>query len=222
MPVYRINNKTVLFVHIPKCAGTSIESMLRAHPDCQGHAMYEMGRDNLMIVVGNCSPQHYHAEILMQTINLSNIDICFSIVRDPVQRLLSEHSMQIVKFPGTTTNFSQWYVEMQEKRVLNPFCFDNHLRPSKEFLLQDAFLYDLHIGMDKIWRDICTRVDIDPSLSAIQHIRPCDGPLQDSIQINETTLNLIAQDYSDDCAIHATLQQHWKQGFQWQDLQSML
>jgi hypothetical protein len=218
MPVYRINGKAVLFIHIPKCAGTSIESMLLAHPDCAGQGMYEMGKDNLMLKVGRCSPQHYHAEMLNHVLDLSSIDLCFTILRFPLRRLLSEHSMQIVKYPGTKENFDTWYLEMKEQRSRNPFCFDNHLRPAKEFLLPQAYLYNLEIGLETIWHDICERIGITPSLSALLHTRPCNGPLQDDCEVHNDTLSLVKRDYCDDFTIHSTLEREWKPGFQSQHL----
>lgn len=218
MPIYRINNQIVLFIHIPKCAGTSIETMLLAHPDCEGQGMYEMGKGNLMLAAGLCSPQHYHADMLQSVLNLARIDFCFAVCRQPLQRLLSEHSMQISKFPDTTIDFERWYLEMRELRSRDPFCFDNHLRPISEFLLPQAHLYSLNMGLKAIWFDLCEQLGIDASLSRILHTRPCDGPMQNSYPLSSDLLLKIRRDYADDFAIAAAVDQEWRKGFQCQHL----
>jgi hypothetical protein len=218
MPIYRIKSQIILFIHVPKCAGTSIESMLLAQPDCEGQGMYEMGKGNLMLAAGLCSPQHYHAEMLRHVLNFANIDFCFAICRHPLQRLLSEHSMQMAKYPGTSSDFCGWYSEMRERRSQDPFCFDNHLRPMKEFLLPRTYLYGLELGLEVIWSDVCHQIGIDSALSKMVHARPCDGPLQNSLPLPIDTLFQITRDYADDFAIHAALDGEWRPGFQCQQL----
>ena len=109
MPVYRLNGASLLFVHVPKCGGTSLEGMLTAHPAMEQAALYEIGRDNLVLQVSHCSPQHWHGELLQQLLRLETFTLSFTVIRDPLERLLSEFSMQRGKLPETTTDFGSWY-----------------------------------------------------------------------------------------------------------------
>lgn len=57
MPIYIKDNLEILFIHIPKCAGTSIEKVLRASTSFE----YLFSKNKIDRI---CTPQHFHADIL--------------------------------------------------------------------------------------------------------------------------------------------------------------
>jgi len=211
MPIYRIHTALVLFVHIPKCGGTSLETMLRAHPAFEGEVLYEMGPDNLFLAAGRCSPQHWHAPILRELLHLQRFDLIFTLVRDPVARLLSEHSMRCGRDPSAERNFSRWYAACRAAVERNPFHLDNHLRPAHEFLLKRAHIYNFNSGLAAIWNDLCAKIGIDPALSAPQHIRPCNGPRTTAEALPPHLLKRIRRDYGTDQALQEVLDRHWQE-----------
>ena len=211
MPVYRINSALVLFVHIPKCGGTSLEAMIRAHPAFEAEVMYEMGPENLFLAVGRCSPQHWHGQLLRKLLRLDRFDLIFTVMRDPLGRIVSEHAMRCGRDPATNPDISRWYDAARQCFQEDPFYLDNHLRPAKAFLLRRARIYTLTAGLEEVWRDLCGLLGIDPALSPVQHIRPCEGPRQQAADLPLDLQQRILEDYADDVAIQAVLDARWQQ-----------
>ncbi len=186
--------------------------MLEAHPRYSARAMYEMGPDNLTLAVGRCSPQHLHADLLRRLLKLESFDLIFTVIRDPLGRMLSEFSMQRAKYPQTEPHFQHWYDRIQHQRELNPFVADNHLRPSCEFLLEESLVYSYSTGLGPIWADISQRLGMDPGASPLLHVRPCDGPRQDPSDIPGDLKQRILQDYGADWSIQLQLDARVDQG----------
>ena len=212
MPIYRLNGASLLFVHVPKCGGTSLEGMLNAHPALEQAALYEMGRDNLVLQVSRCSPQHWHGPLLQQLLRLETFALSFTVIRDPVERLLSEFSMQRGKVLETTTDFGIWYQQMQRERRVNPFHADNHLRPAREFLLPQAVVYNFNAGLERIWADLCGRLAIDAASCPLQHIRPCEGPRLSADAVTHEQRSWIERDYGPDVVLQQQLDQRLAKG----------
>lgn len=177
-----VKNKTGEFgwySHIPKCAGSSIIDSFVYHnwmihfnttkqigdrQDFAPAAKLYLRDYNGLSESSNpkefpstnypCSHQHWHLEIVKYYCDLSHCKYKFAIVRDPVERLISEfrfrkgaycpmnstrtwedydlgiHGNSEVK----TTNFSYWLRRSYETSILNPYIWDNHFRPQCEFV----------------------------------------------------------------------------------------
>jgi hypothetical protein len=212
MPIYRVNGAAVLFVHVPKCGGTSLEQMLQDHPAVQAEALYEIGRDNLVLQVSRCSPQHWHGVLLHQLLRLEQFSFSFTVIRDPLSRLLSELSMQRGRGQRTSEDFGRWYQQMQRERQANPFHADNHLRPAWEFLLPQSVVYNFQAGLERIWVDLCGRLAIDPAASPVKHVRPCNGPQLPIGAVTPEQRAWIARDYGVDWVLQRQLDQRLAEG----------
>ena len=76
MPIVRINGRTVLFIHVPKTGGTTIENWL-------------MGKGEVSFLASNkpptfgCSPQHFTFADFLYLFGRRSWDYAFTIVRDP-------------------------------------------------------------------------------------------------------------------------------------------
>jgi|694.fasta_scaffold36191_4 hypothetical protein len=197
MPIFRVADKLVLFIHIPKAAGTSVETMLGMHPQCSSIHCLEIGPDNAFNAAAVCSPQHFHAEILARLFNLTRFDFIFTIIRDPLCRLLSEHTMRIQRNDIDNQPFDSWYSAVREKRLENPYMYDNHLRPAAEFIMDSCHVYDLSDGLSNIWRSVSSMIGIDSSEVEVQRIKPCGGTNASATSVSTETKRLIAIDY--DC-----------------------
>ena len=91
MPVAEFNNKTLAFVHIPKC-GSSIESSLNLHPSDQtdeGIILRCLSGTNAK---GKQLQHLIFSEIIteLESRGIQNFK-SFSIVRHPFSRILSEY-----------------------------------------------------------------------------------------------------------------------------------
>ena len=77
MPIYTAPDKDlkILFVHIPKCGGGSVELFLRSNGFSQ--SLYSI--DHQILSTYKCSPQHWHAELLSKVLDIEKFDYVFAI-----------------------------------------------------------------------------------------------------------------------------------------------
>ena len=128
MALYRFNDKLVLFVHIPKTGGTSTMRLLAS---IGGMEAFRQPVPNPDLP---CTPQHFHAAILRDLIPPGFVDLAFTIVRNPFDRLASEYRMRIQE-PQHDLSFDEWVLRTLRRYRRNPFINDNHVRPQHEFLM---------------------------------------------------------------------------------------
>ena len=118
----------MLFVHIPKTGGTSVGRLVK----------HLGGKEALRRSVANpdlpCTPQHFHASILPDIVPLDFVDLAFTVVRNPYERLASEYRMRVQQ-PGRDLPFDEFVRRMFQRFERNPFIGDNHIRPQSHFLL---------------------------------------------------------------------------------------
>ena len=173
MPAYRINNKNVLFIHVPKTGGTTVESFLETHGKMslhnQGAKLLKPFSDSFLI---RALPlQHFHAELLVAMFAADFFDYTFMIVRDPLQRMKSEyrHSRALGRL-DTRLNFEHWVRLMFGLTAFAPTLRNNHFRPQSQFKCFNAEVFKLEDGMEHILGSVCIRLGI-PAPGKIPHER---------------------------------------------------
>lgn len=144
--IFTIKDKRILHIHIPKCAGTSIEWALNSldesgHPvDLNNHDRGVKAR--LWGQVGDQQLQHLTPrEIEARGIPLSSFDYVFTVIRKPFDRIMSELNWQACI---NRENRVDVMLDQLEADRPNKFCHD---RLQYEYL--DGLSEDL--GHD-IWR----------------------------------------------------------------------
>lgn len=148
MPIYYNKNKTLLFIHIPKCAGTTIEQILRSKSELE--LLHNTGGG-----VGlDCNPQHFHREPLESLIRNVNEVQSFTVVRNPLLRIISEYTFSKARFENNRKN-KYFSVDVAINNYINsfwkkPYFSDNHIRPQIEFLLENTDIFRLEDGIDNI------------------------------------------------------------------------
>lgn len=148
MPVFSRDNQRILFVHIPKTGGSSIETYFAS---C-GWGVDYIDRSNPDLFESpnfyrRVSPQHMHARLLSETFELSRFDLIFTILRDPLERFRSEFAYRnpgIAHSEVSEKHVEDWWFSQKFELTRNPSHLDNHLRSQKEFLLPNMkiFLFD--------------------------------------------------------------------------------
>jgi len=133
MPLFSKDNKTILFIHIPKCAGTTIERAFEdagwdieflVEPARKGHRDWSP-----------CNPQHWHYNDLLKNIHSKyDIDYEFTVVRNPFQRLLSELHWRGTATSDLTQAMNTMGLRYLEYYVNNNYAMDNHIRPQQQFI----------------------------------------------------------------------------------------
>ena len=171
MPIFTREQRSVLFVHVPKTGGTSLERLLMgAGWDVGFRATPKTHPDQIRL--HRVSPQHYHAALLEQTLRLDRFDAAFLVTREPLARFRSEYAMRNKRKDGAG---SADHVEEWTRRILgrvrrDPCVLDNHIRPQHEFLLPSARVFRLEDGMDAIVAALNDEWDLGLSTDIPQHL----------------------------------------------------
>lgn len=148
MPIFRINGKNILFMHVPKAGGTSIERWLSTYSEINFH----LPRKSPQFP---CVPQHFHAEVIRTLFSDAFFDYRFLIVRNPYQRLLSEYNYRmghrrrrerILPPPG----FARWLRRVLRQYRADPYVFSNHIRPQTDFMMAGAEFFRLESDLPEL------------------------------------------------------------------------
>ena len=141
MPYFK--NENILFIHIPKTGGTSIDSyFLKKHNE-------DVGIDKLIhqfIKYKNVAYQHLQLQVIYNqrdefNIDFNNIQI-MTIVRNPYHRIMSELAfLQLVK---DDTSQEITYKHIQNFIIQHNYGIlrDNHIRPQYEMLTLNGKIPD--------------------------------------------------------------------------------
>ena len=132
MPVFVKRNASVLFIHIPKCGGSSFE---RLSANAGWKELFSVRGVHASRLKGfKCSPQHFHGELLEQTCDIDRFDAVLALVRHPYFRLKSEFYWQRAQGMSQLAPRA-WWENTQNQHRDNPYVFDNHIRPQSDFLV---------------------------------------------------------------------------------------
>lgn len=204
MPIFTRDDRAVLFVHVPKTGGTTIERLLM-------RAGWEVGfratpkTHPAQIRLHRVSPQHYHATLLEQTVRLERFESVFLVTRDPLARFRSEYAMRNKRHPeaGSAAHVEEWTRTMLRRLGRNPCALDNHLRPQHEFLLPQARVFRLEDGMDSIVATLNSDLDLGLSTEIPRHLESGTGGRLSSrdVEVNDFVESrvraLYARDYEE-------------------------
>lgn len=149
MPIVRISGRLVYFAHVPKCAGTAIETYLET---AFGPLAF---RDTRFTSVParkrwtRSSPQHVAAGDLGRLFPADFFDHCFAVVRSPASRLVSAFRFQrdIEDTVPAKMAFGDWLETVHAGRRRKPWQFDNHTRPMTEIVPEGARVFRLEEGL---------------------------------------------------------------------------
>tara|TARA_Y100000992_G_C21267915_1_gene494999 strand:+ start:1098 stop:1736 length:639 start_codon:yes stop_codon:yes gene_type:complete len=152
MPYYR--EKNILFVHIPKTAGSNIEKQLekitKGELKIKGKpTIYSSKRHKLLDYPYNLvSPQHQFYSTLYLYRNKLNINFdglkIFSVVRNPYDRIISDlYWCKLI----TKSSTSKEVYKVIKNNYLNRIDLDNHNVPQYKFLTDknDKLIQDIKI-----------------------------------------------------------------------------
>ena len=136
MPYYKAIN--LLFIHIPKTGGTSVEYYLKQRHD---QTLYSTGVDNHILFEKfkiNTSLQHLTYKNICKYKNILDVDLnkdlkIITIVRNPYDRIISDLFFLNLIEENTT---SDSVYKIIKKYIYND-CHDNHNIPQYEFLIDE-------------------------------------------------------------------------------------
>jgi hypothetical protein len=198
--VFIQDERYVLFPHVPKTGGTSVERLFHR----SGWRMHlrdsKVGKGSLHYV-RRCSPQHLHAAVLRELVDLSRVDLCFMVVRDPIARFRSEYAMR-QKDPTRTDSASvdAWAERVFARYQQNPYALDNHVRPQHEFLLPDTEVFRLEEGLDTMMATLNERFDLGVPTEVGHRLKSTDlhGMSSRDVQISPDLEARLREVYAED------------------------
>lgn len=128
MPLFTKDSRSIVFVHIPKTAGTSVESHFRAN----GWSMsfWSYARDEGRVA----SDQHLLYSELAARIPGMDEMYSFAIVRHPIKRLISEWRWQRWHQKRFKDTLSEFVRRVADSLATDKVYWDNHWRPQSDFL----------------------------------------------------------------------------------------
>lgn len=205
MPLALVPGRAIYFAHVPRTAGSNVESYLVA----RFGALAMLDRDWMRAWTRGgwrsdgliSSPQHLTAADAARLLPPGDI-YTFAIVRDPVARAVSEFRFQsrrgFRRRRLTQLGFSTWLRIVLAAARRDPRIFDNHLRPQSDMVPADAEVFRHELGFD----DLVARLDEIAGASAPGLRIGSDEPLTTVGPVAPTRddLRLIARFYAADFA----------------------
>jgi len=177
VPVIRISGKQVMFIHVPKTGGSSIEARLAEIGPVQFGA--RNARNGFP-----CSPQHFHGTLLAR----------FMVVRHPVRRMVSQYRYEAGKRQQPLPPFADWLRETLLARRDNPYLRDNHMRPQHEFEAFGAEVFRFEDGLDAPL--VAFGRAVGANVEGVRHWRKRSAPT--SVEPSEADVRLIRRAYAED------------------------
>jgi hypothetical protein len=174
MPVFTKLGARLLFIHIPKTGGSSVEEFFLGRGwDVSYLDTSSMEDQKDMNYVRKFSPQHQHAKIILERFRIERFDHIFSVVRNPMNRVKSEYFWRNPNIDGSTPNdsdFDAWLKSVESAYRKNFWAMDNHIRPQVDFLFPGVEVIRMESGFSRII-EIESQFSGLPSNSAQEAVR---------------------------------------------------
>lgn len=209
MPIYRNGAKILLFVHIPKTGGSTIENTLKAEGVPQAlHSRVRLGKNTV-------TPQHMHREVIERWIPKAFYDAAFCVVRNPYARILSEYKWQKQVRKANVPDFNTWVNNQFKNYQENEYVGDNHIRPQADFVWDGLKIFRLEGGLEKPLKFAMLNLDLDPNRISVDAMRSDGKTKHIKLDITAQTLQNIQKFYRSDFeAFGYNPEQNIKRNFQ--------
>ena len=155
MPLIKLREKALFFIHIPKTGGTTIERNLFRNG-------FEIKFFNPEKIKNDVTPQHYHIQFLEERLPDYVNYLPFTILRNPWQRTLSSlYNITFLKIDKKGNFFRASSIDEDLYKILiffkkqnnNYSVLDNHFRPQHFFVSEKIKLYDFN-QMEKVHKKL--------------------------------------------------------------------
>lgn len=144
MPIISAENDLVLFVHIPKTGGTTIEKVFG------GNVLHSVSIMESSLTVNAQHLDKFDIDML----GLRKLaPRSFTVVRNPYDRIESEY-FHFHRDRKTRLSFRAFLVYVRFRKNLNPWVFDNHIRPQSDFVFESTKIYYFERGFSEITKSI--------------------------------------------------------------------
>jgi hypothetical protein len=183
LPFVSHAGRNVLFVHIPRTGGTTVEHWLRSLGDLRLFA-------GSIPAFTKVTPQHLRANDIDELMGEDFFDYAFAIVRNPFDRLASEYrarrSLALEGFWRTAPRFPGWLESSLEALRNNPFHLDNHLRPQWDFVSRRVKVFHYEMGLPAILAQVAAEIGAPPPADLPRKLATQAMPGDVSFDVAET------------------------------------
>ncbi len=202
MPIYMKGGKSVLFIHIPKTAGTAVDHAFLS-AGWQVSFQEGGGQPGSIFRHLRCSFQHFHAALLREMMLLSSFDAIFTVMREPMARLRSEYRWRRAQSEQPLPQFDVWVNRMLDAYQRNSFVMDNHIRPQEQFILPQAQVTALEKGLDHTLAQLSKKLEVEIPLQDAAQVNT--SPPAPDLDLSKTTRSRVTRFYGKDIALHRWL-----------------
>jgi hypothetical protein len=199
MPLYLNEEQAVTFFHIPKTAGTTIESWLEDSGKYQQLLFSQYKLEDILV-----TPQHLGYETVSKLTNgvKRPFSYKFAIVRNPFDRLVSEFFYRI-KLGSISLGenpellFSSWLIHNLTKYKKKPEVLDNHLRPQTYYVNHDVEVFKFEDGIQNVLDIVGAKLGIKSDIE----VKSKKVGEKKSIYWTDAAINMVLDIYSEDFEI---------------------
>ena len=130
MTLFIKNSHSVLFLHVPKCGGSSIDKLFKNNGYFAILEMRGIPPQDCLV-----APQHQTSANLKSMINIKKLKDSFIVVRNPYERIVSEYNWQFKDTEACKKpDINDWIIKSLKKATTDPNDSDNHFRTCIDFI----------------------------------------------------------------------------------------
>ena len=146
------DDKKAIFIHVPKCAGASVEHYLRARFGNLAFVNSKFYRREDSFRWTKTSPQHVDAEAIALLFPKDWIKSSFAVVRHPIARLRSafDYQRRGEKTISEDMDINLWIQQWADSCQTDPYQFDHHLRPACDLIVANSTIFRMEDNLDDI------------------------------------------------------------------------
>lgn len=192
MPFIEVDRKRILFVHIPRTGGTSIEKSLGSAAPLRFFCPTQLPFLRV-------TPQHLTFQDMKSLFGTDFFDYSFTVVRDPYRRIESVYGMRIAlakdRFIKDLPPFAVWLQIALSQASKDPHHLDGHVRPQTDYIGSGMKIFKHESGLPAIVGRVSEQTGIPLQLSEQRYLQsePA-GP----IAWDYDSLSLVNKFYADD------------------------
>jgi len=185
------HNKELLYVHIPKTGGTSIEDSLQKHDIDVGRFKSSMKNVEL---INNVKCAYWHIPPKNMKISFNDYNV-FTVIRNPYQRFISEYKHK--HRPVEYDDINKFALALQKDS--NPYKHNCHILPQVEYLYDKdgEFVHNI-LRLEYIkddFNELKNKYKLDENIELLHNNQHTDDK---GTKMNQDTINFINEYYKED------------------------
>lgn len=193
MPILKIRETNVYFIHIPKTGGETVERYL-AQVGSLGFFWPKMDQ-----TLFQCTPQHFDVEMMAPLFPKNYFDYRFAVVRHPLDRVVSEYKMR-VRTPFSKgrkiPSFEAWFMQVLTIMARKPRVLDNHMNQQFKFVDDTTKVFKFEDGIIENLKQV--QQDLGVEFDFSKNIHRQNSPKDIVIEMSDKTILKIADLYAED------------------------